>query len=121
MCIRDRYESDAGWERDGNCYIRGMGTAVVGFYMERELQTTWHGNGNGNENLNGNGNGNGNLNGNGNGNGDLNGNGNGNGNGIGIGIGIGIVNGNGLTLRLGNRIATDCCRARSSRSCRRCA
>ena len=54
--------------------MRGMGTAVIGFYMERELQTTWHGNGNGDENLNGNGNGNGNLNGNGSGNGNLNGN-----------------------------------------------
>ena len=43
--INGSYASDAGWERDGKCYIRGMGTAVVGFYMERELQTTWHGNG----------------------------------------------------------------------------
>ena len=39
------YASDAGWERDGNCYTRGMGTAVVELYMEREFQTTWHGNG----------------------------------------------------------------------------
>ena len=42
--INGSYASDAGWKRDGNWYMRGMGTAVVGFYMERELQT-WHGNG----------------------------------------------------------------------------
>ena len=56
--INGSYASDAGWERDGKCYMRGTGTTVVGFYMERELQTTWHGNGNGIGNLNGNGNGN---------------------------------------------------------------
>ena len=43
--INGSYASDAGWERDVNCYICWMGTAVVGFNIERELQTTWHGNG----------------------------------------------------------------------------
>ena len=38
--INGSYKSDGRWERDGNCYMRGMGTGVVGFYMEREFQTT---------------------------------------------------------------------------------
>ena len=40
MGINESYASDEGWEWNGNCHMRGMGTGVVGFYMEREFQTT---------------------------------------------------------------------------------
>ena len=40
--INGSYASDGGWERDGNCHMRGMGTGVVRLHMEREFQTTWH-------------------------------------------------------------------------------
>ena len=74
--INGSYASDAGWERNGNCYMRGMGMGNDGVYtewererewefeQERERQWEFERNGNGNGDLNGNGNGNGNLNGN---------------------------------------------------------